>query len=193
MTVVVNNWFPSSIYVAESIVSSKYNDLLKQKSLEIGKISENGASNWQCNTYNTLGTFDVKEDPLFSDLLKEIEFHVKKFTEMHGSDYQYKCKESWLNLNDKNSYQEYHCHSNSTFSAVYYISTPPKSGKIYFENPCEPDMLPIKEIKTPTEMSFRTCSYQPEEGTLLIFRSYMRHMVEICKNDSTRITIALNF
>ena len=113
MTVVVNNWFPTSIYVAESIVSSKYNDLLKQKSLEIEKISENGASNWQCNTYNTLGTFDLKEDPLFSDLLKEIEFHVKKFTEMHGSDYQYTCKESWLNLNYKNSYQEYHCHSNS--------------------------------------------------------------------------------
>ena len=74
MTVVVNNWFPTSIYVAESIVSSKYNDLLKQKSLEVEKISENGASNWHCNTYNTLGTFDLKEDPLFSDLLKEIEF-----------------------------------------------------------------------------------------------------------------------
>ena len=54
-------------------------------------------------------------------------------------------------------------------------------------------MLPIKEIKTTTELSFRTCSYQPEEGTLLIFRSYMRHMVEICKNDTPRITVALNF
>ena len=50
MTVVVNNWFPTSIYIAESIVSSKYNDLLKQKSLEVEKISENGASNWHCNT-----------------------------------------------------------------------------------------------------------------------------------------------
>ena len=82
MTVVVNNWFPSSIYIAESIVSSKYNDLLRQKSLEVEKISENGASNWKCNTYNTLGTFDLKEDPLFSDLLKEIEFHAVSYTHL---------------------------------------------------------------------------------------------------------------
>lgn len=193
MSVVVNGWFPTSIYVAESIVSSKYNDSLKQRSLMIEEVSKNGASNWNCNTYNTLGTFDLKTDPLFSDLLKEVEFHVKKFTEMHGSDYEYQCKDSWLNVNHKNSYQEYHCHSNSTFSAVYYISTPPGSGKIHFENPCEPDMLPIQGIKNPTELSFRTCHYEPEEGTLLIFRSYMRHMVELCKNELPRITVAFNF
>ena len=54
-------------------------------------------------------------------------------------------------------------------------------------------MLPIEGIQTPTELSFRTCHYDPEERMLLIFRSYMRHMVEMCENDSPRITVGLNF
>jgi len=193
MSVTINTWFPTPIYIVENVISKKYNALLEKRSLEIKSEVENGASNWNCNTYNTLGTLDLKSDPVFLDLIKEVEFHVKKFTEMHGSDYEYTCKDSWININCKNSYQEYHSHANSTFSAVYYITTPPKSGKIHFENPCEPDMLPIQGIKNPTELSFRTCHYEPQEGTLLIFRSYLRHMVELCKNETPRITAAFNF
>lgn len=193
MTTVINTWFPTAIYVSENIISDEYNNDLQKRSLEIFSSTKNGADNWKCNTYNTMGTYEISEDPLFKNLLHEVKQHLNFFVEQHGSDYKYECQNSWLNVNYKNTYQEYHYHSNSTFSAVYYIDTPENCGRIYFENPLEPDMLPVKGIKNNTPLSFKDCHYQPQKKTLLIFRSFLRHMVEIGSNDDPRISIAFNF
>jgi uncharacterized protein (TIGR02466 family) len=189
----IQTWFPTSIYVTDEVVTPEYINTIKNKCLAIFSTISHGAENWNCNTFNTLGTYDVKSDEIFVELIKTIEFHVNQFAEYHGSNFSYNCKDSWINMNYKNTYQEYHCHANSTFSAVYYISTPSKSGRIIFENPTEPDMVPIKNISDPTEASYRTCHYSPTENTLLIFRSYLRHMVELGQNEEPRISIALNF
>lgn len=193
MPTTINYWFPTAIYVSENIVEYDYNNILKNRCLEIEKTSKNGAENWNCNTYNTLGSFDLSSDQTFNHLIDTIQNHLKKFVNEFGSNYEYKCKDSWINVNHKNTYQEFHSHANSTFSAVYYISTPPGSGKIIFENPTEPDMIPVKNISEETELSYKKCFYSPSDGTLLIFRSYLKHMVEIGNNDEPRITAAFNF
>jgi uncharacterized protein (TIGR02466 family) len=193
MKSVIHTWFPTPIYISENLIDQKYNEDLKKYCLDIFTDIENGAKNWNCNTFNTLGSFDPKNDKVFHKLIEAVTVNVKNFASMHGSTYEYECLDGWININHKNTYQEYHCHANSTFSAVYYIDTPEKSGRIVFENPNEPDMLPIKQIESPNELSYRTCHYLPEAGTLIIFRSYLRHMVEIGLNETPRITAAFNF
>jgi uncharacterized protein (TIGR02466 family) len=86
-----------------------------------------------------------------------------------------------------------HTHNESTISAVYYISAPAGSGKIVFEDPREPDMLPIKDIPDRNELSYAKVGYQAAEGSLVIFRSYLRHMVSLNNNIEPRISVAFNF
>ena len=64
--------------------------------------------------------------------------------------------------------------------------------KVVFENPTEPDMLPIKDIKQYNDLSFKTYSFTPIQNSLIIFRSYMRHMVERQTIDFERMSVAVN-
>jgi len=54
-------------------------------------------------------------------------------------------------------------------------------------------MLPITNIKERNDLTFQRVGYEAEERKLVIFRSYLRHMVEPCKNKSPRMSIAVNF
>ena len=191
MVVEVRNWFPTPIYMTDEF-SKERNEVYRKRALEIREETSRGAA-WYCNTYNTLGTYDCTKDKVFQPLVKEVTRHCNLFAGMHGSSFQYGCAEAWVNINEKGSYQEYHTHPYHTFSAVYYISVPEGSGMIQFESPYEPDMLPVKNIRERTELSYLTCDYGMTDGTLIIFRSNLRHMVRLCENTEPRISIAFNF
>jgi uncharacterized protein (TIGR02466 family) len=184
--------FPSSFYVFENLLDNNMILNLQKRSKEIEKKYPKGGENWKCNTYNTLGTFELSNDAPFKILLDKIEEKVFEFTKAHGSNYKYKIKESWINIYKTNDYQEYHFHPESTFSAVYFLKSSEKCAKIVFENPTEPDMLPIKDIKQYNDLSFKTYSFYPIQNSLLIFRSYMRHMVEQQTIDFERMSVAVN-
>ena len=79
------------------------------------------------------------------------------------------------------------------FSAVYYVKVPEGSGNIIFEDPRMPDMLPVKNIPERNSLSFNKIGYTPAEGTLLIFRSSLRHCVQEGTNVDPRISISMNF
>ena len=79
------------------------------------------------------------------------------------------------------------------FSAVYYPKVPEGSGSIVFENPLVPDMMPVQNIEERDDMTFERISYQPKDGMLVIFRSYLQHCVRQGTNTEDRISIALNY
>jgi uncharacterized protein (TIGR02466 family) len=184
--------FPSSFYTSENLLDNNMVLQLQKKSKKIEKQYPKGGENWKSNVYNTLGTFDLSGDKYFKILLDKIEEKVFEFTKSHGSSYKYKIKESWINIYKNKDYQEYHCHPESTFSCVYFLKSSVKCAKIVFENPTEPDMLPIKDMKQYNDLSFKTYSFYPVQNSLLIFRSYMRHMVEQQTIDFERMSVAVN-
>jgi len=186
-------WFPTSVYAAENIVTPEENEKIIQRIFEIKDSTPSGGQNWQCNTYNTLGTYNIATDPSFAGLLEKVEDHVFEYVRCMGSAYHYKCQEAWANINEEHSYQEYHTHSDRTISAVYYAAVPDNSGRIFFESPLEPDMLPIKNIDNYNMCSNRIAHFTPQAGTILIFRSYLRHMVEMNRSKDPRISVAFNF
>jgi uncharacterized protein (TIGR02466 family) len=186
-------WFPTSVYAAEDTLPPGENEKLIQRILEIKQTIATGGENWQCNTYNTLGTYNLINDPVFSTLVEKVEEHVFEYVRCMGSAHHYKCQEAWANVSEEYSYQEYHTHSDRTISAVYYAAVPEASGRIFFESPLEPDMLPIKNIDNYNMCSNRIAHFSPNAGTILIFRSYLRHMVEMNRSKDPRISIAFNF
>jgi uncharacterized protein (TIGR02466 family) len=190
----VETWFPTTIYQETNLFSKEQNLKWINKSMEIQRTIHTGGDEWEGRTYTTHNTaYSVLKDQEFKPLVDTVSFHVGEYVKLHNSTKTYQCESAWLNISVKDNFQEMHTHNESTISAVYYISAPAGSGKIVFEDPREPDMLPIKDIFDRNEFSFIKVGYTPLPGTLLIFRSYLRHMVTLNTNILPRISVAFNF
>lgn len=107
----------------------------------------------------------------------------------YGFD-QIKIDNFWINVNRKHNYNRPHNHPNSMFSAVYYLTAPKNCGKIVFERP------DVFEYHIPTsgenEERYGEYSVVPEDGTIIVFPSYVRHYVEPNETNSERISLAFN-
>lgn len=193
MTSKVELWFPVAVYIQEDLISKEQNELLKQHCLELNKTVPTGGSEWMGGTYNTHGTHDLSTDKIFQPVLDLSAFHVHQFAQMHNCTATYYNNYSWMNLATKNTWQEFHSHNGNVFSAVYYVSVPEGSGRIVFEDPKEPDMCPLKTKNNRNQLSYSRVGYTPKERSLIIFRSYLRHLVEPGTNEIPRISVAMNF
>lgn len=190
----VEMWFPTPIYIQEDLISAEENEKLKEICNNIKHNTMCGGSDWVGGTYNTHGTHDLTRDDRFNFLLDKISYHVHEFAKMHNSNASYENGWSWLNVSGPSAWQEFHTHNGNVFSAVYYVSAPEGSGKIVFENPLEPDMCPPKEVYEKNQLSYTRIGYPPKEGTLMIFRSFLRHLVEPNTfTKGSRMSIACNF
>ena len=189
----IETWFPCSIYYENNLFSSEQNQNWGEHCLHLEKTLESGGEHWQGNTFTSLEKYDLRTDSLFLPLITEISKHVHNFAREMGSNGEYTCQSSWFNINRKGTFQEYHTHSCSIFSCIYYVQTPQGSGGVIFKDPKEPDMLPVKDIPVRNGLSYQTTKYGAEQGKLLIFRSYLEHFVEPGINEEPRISIALNF
>jgi len=134
----------------------------------------------------------VVNNPKFKNLIDIVTDKVNLYAKELRSSYNYTCGNSWFNIYKKGDYQEYHYHSNSHFSAIFVLQTPEPCPVVTFENPL-PDMLPLKNLEI-CDINAETYHVKDmKENCLLVFRSYLRHMVSPLQKDGERISIAFNF
>lgn len=188
----VDCWFPTSIYVAENVLNESQKKNITTRIYEISDYIESGGNDWQGGTFTSHDKNNLIFDPAFEGFINTVTNQVNIFAEQHNSSAKFKCHTAWFNIGTAGNFQEYHYHADSVFSMVYYLSAPSGSGKIVFENPIQ-DMCPIPDINDRNDLSFHQVGYTPVENSLLIFRSYLRHMVTAGNFDGHRISIALNF
>ena len=186
-------WFPVAIYRQDGIITREQNDRLRKHCLAIQKNTPTGGAEWLGGTYNTHQTHDLSTDIEFQPALDAVTYHVHEFAKLHNCNMTYQNSYAWMNIAEGSAWQEFHTHNGNIFSAVYYVDAPEGSGKIIFEDPKEPDMMPLKTHINKNHLRYTRISYTPEPGTLLIFRSYLRHCVEPGTNSEPRISIAMNF
>jgi uncharacterized protein (TIGR02466 family) len=190
----VELWFPVAIYSENNLFSKEQNAIWTKYLLDKKETVSCGGEDWYGNTYTTHGSkYNVKKDPEFAQLITTITEHVNEFAKLHNCNESYECSYAWANIADANSFQEFHTHNGSIFSLVYYVAAPEGSGQIVFEDPKEPDMKPLKTVKQRNQLSFTKISQPATEGGLIIFRSYMRHLVQPGTNTTPRISISMNF
>jgi len=98
--------------------------------------------------------------------------------------------ESWYNYSKPGMFQEFHIHPESDLSGIFYVTTPENSGNIIFNSPSSAynyhKMTHRSNIVTPN------VSYIPAPARLLLWPSYLEHMVEQNKSNDERISIAFN-
>lgn len=173
--------------------SKEENELFASRALEL-KDKFPMEANWLCNTYSTLNSgYSLFNDPLFSRLIDECGRAVKAFAVQFDVKTPIVCKDAWLNVAEPGGFQEFHNHSNSHFSAVYYICAKPNSGKLVFKNHATfSDMFPLPRFDT-NKYNYSYYYFQPVASRLLVFRSNLQHMVALNKSLEPRIGVSFNY
>lgn len=192
----IDYWFPTGIYrnnfIDNESVKSVVSNYIQEKYQQTdNKDTDIAWPYWAKMQGNILDPFQIAS-PVMDRLKDWIEQETNEFAKSFNSDDHYSIDQSWINIYDKEDFQETHYHLGFDFSAVYYVSIPQNSGNLIFENPLlQFNMRPIRS-KTECELNSTSVIYKPIEGQLLIFRSNLRHGVLPHKSDIPRISIAVN-
>jgi uncharacterized protein (TIGR02466 family) len=100
---------------------------------------------------------------------------------------------AWVNFNDtRQCMNTEHVHG-EVFSGVFYLKTPPESGKLVLTNPGLNRLWSGCElIKEKNQFTGESLRIEPEEGSIILFPSYLPHSVETNNHDDERISISFN-
>lgn len=101
--------------------------------------------------------------------------------------------EGWANVNGPGAMNMLHNHPNSHLSGSYYIATPkvdePMSGSLEFINPSG---MHMQGGQFGSRLSQMRRQYDPTAGMLVIFPSYLGHIVLPNRSQEDRISVAFN-
>lgn len=98
--------------------------------------------------------------------------------------------QSWANYNQYEQYHQRHNHQNSFVSGVFYPKIDDKISEIQFYNPTTYLIEIVPEEYNMWNSNTMNCSIKT--GDLIIFPSWMQHMVPPNIGDDSRISIAFN-
>ena len=102
----------------------------------------------------------------------------------------------WAIINKKGNYNALHNHPNAWLSGVYYVkSEGANSGKICFKDPISARTsisYAFDEVRGIGNTGSDYDCLQPDPGLLVLFPSYLEHMVEENESNSDRISLSFN-
>ena len=100
---------------------------------------------------------------------------------------------AWVNINDNRAAHNHEHVHNDTYSGVFYLQVPEKSGKLSFTNPglnklWQGSLL----VETRNKFTAEHLKFEPKEGQIYIWPSYLPHSVLPNDHDESRISISFN-
>ncbi len=99
---------------------------------------------------------------------------------------------AWANVNHEGDFNRVHTHPGSTWSGTYYVDTgepadAEQGTPIAFFDPCQGRANTFLHPQVPNFITVR-----PEPGLMVLFPSYLPHMVYAHRGSRPRISIAFN-
>jgi len=98
----------------------------------------------------------------------------------------------WVNSNHQYHFNLPHAHSPDFFSGVWYLKVPENSGDICFLNPIFGNTFNYHHFFG-DDCFHDTATYACSDNFLIMFPSYMQHMVFPNQSGEERISVAFNF
>jgi uncharacterized protein (TIGR02466 family) len=100
----------------------------------------------------------------------------------------------WINVMTKGAVHTPHIHPHSVISGTYYVTAPPGSGAIRFEDPRLGLMMAAPPRKANAVAESRSfVDVAPKPGLLLLWESWLRHGVEPNAARGQRISVSFNY
>ena len=134
---------------------------------------------------------------VFAELEKAIAGSVAAFARRSQFDLsgrKLKLDSLWINVMNKGATHTPHIHPHSAVSGTYYVTAPPGSGAIRFEDPRLAMLMAAPPKRKNSRLENRTfVDVAPKPGMLLLWESWLRHGVEANASKSQRISVSFNF
>ena len=162
----------------ESINKSLTEYIYKLKKEDDKGIKRSNVNGWHSKN------FKIEKDNVPYNFIKTIHGYVKEVI-VDGFGWRYipekvGISEIWSIINKKGTFNTSHNHPGSYLSAAYYVKAPDECGDIHFFDPNEIKKFNSPPIENRTELSASGFSIKAQEGSLLIFPSYLYH--DVVKN-----------
>jgi uncharacterized protein (TIGR02466 family) len=136
-------------------------------------------------------------DPVIADLVKRLDVHVARFADALECDLDGRALELdslWVNILEPGGRHTAHIHPNSAISGTYYVALPKGAAGLKFEDPRLPQLMAAPRRKADASDANRTfVEVTPEQGTVLLWESYLRHEVPETRGRGERISISFNY
>jgi uncharacterized protein (TIGR02466 family) len=153
---------------------------------------EHGYSGY--TSYASLNDLTLRAS-VFADLEQAIAKQVAGLArELQFRQGRLKLDSLWVNVMNKGAVHTPHIHPHSAISGTYYVTAPPGSGAIRFEDPRLAMMMaaPLKKPNARPENRLFV-DVAPKAGMLLLWESWLRHGVEPNAARGKRISVSFNY
>ena len=184
-------FFPTPVYIAdlneEGLNQQLERDIIAWSNRDKG-LTRTNVNGWHSHTNMN----ELPEYKRLVDLLYEAQRVIYQQEYLDSEPY---LGNMWANINPPTAMNRAHIHPNSLWSGVYYVKTLPNSGYLKIDDPraaasmCRPRQ---KEGSTPSRL-WRETHFEPKDGRLIMFPSWLTHCVDPNKSNDIRISVSFNF
>ena len=188
----VFNLFPSSVH----LMDIENYDVVKEEALSfIYKEQENNPSS--TSNSNRGGWHSDLYYYQWDNIIKKIvDKGLSKHSKLYLDYKKFEYRTLWFNINKKGHYNQLHHHAQCDLSGVLWIKIPPNCGIIEFESShsyvADNHLCSLNEEYKYNTKNYNAFMFNPLEGRMLIFPSYLRHRVEPNESDEDRISVSFN-
>ena len=195
-------YFADAFYYKDFENSSEMNKELIDKILQWKHDDPEGVEISNSLGWQSRATMQ-KQKSGFDDITNKINEFLNEvwLAEQYGQSTALEIFNMWANVNCKYAYNKYHDHHNSLWSGVYYVQSPPKCGNIVFHKEWARYQTIDKPIFSSSSSvhsyQWDNVSYEPIEGRVILFPSWIGHQVEqnltdVEGQEGYRISISFN-
>ncbi len=146
-------------------------------------------------SYASLADLPLR-DPVFAELKRRLDAHVRRFAEGAFLDLPKRLKldSLWVNVLKSGGTHSGHIHPHSAVSGTVYVSVPEGSGSLKLEDPRLPLMMAAPPRRADAPEDAQSFVYaEPKDGTVFLWESWLRHEVPAGATKSERISISFNY
>lgn len=186
------DWFSSPIFVTDWEEHSQYKNNFQNNILEMMKVSKSQSRSSVNGWQSVRNLYEHEFIKPLMDFIPICIFQTMVEMNVDLSKSKITISKMWANVNRPGSYNKSHQHNDSFISGVYYLDVPKDSGNIYFEDPRNLWCLLQASYTENDSFSRMEVEYEPKDGMIILFPSYLSHRVDINNSNSDRISISFN-
>lgn len=135
--------------------------------------------------------------PVFADLVKVLNKHVKAFAkdlEFDLDGRKLKLDSLWINILPEGGTHASHIHPHSVISGTTYVTMPAGASALKLEDPRSARMMAAPARLADARRELQSFIYiAPEVGEVLLWESWLRHEVPLNNAEEERVSVSFNY
>ncbi len=173
--------FPTEVYICDDVLEEEYIDSMKEDILNTSTDREN----WQSSPKLHL---QPKYKELSNQVLNASKLVFKDRSYIYDT---FEITDMWSNILKPGEAHRPHTHSNNILSGVFYVHSDEAAG-IQFYDPRPQAGVAKANVKGFTKSNATAWELSSTTNRMILFPSWLQHLVPINKSKNNRISIAFN-